>query len=174
MEKIITYAEALRESVCPQDKLNMVDAVMRLGGAFQFGPVEQGCEAAILKHPDYKFVLRLRDKTQTNIFRVAHLLGHYYLHVAHNRYKEAYNGQYLDPLPANILDFTARRHEAQADAFAYSFLLPQKRFRACVDKHTEGNTVFFTRIANEFNVPVHYVRNRYNQLHLDGHYHENT
>ena len=88
-------------------------------------------------------------------FTIAHELGHLFLHMGYKINQEIWERQEVTYFRKGDSE-----EEYEANEFAAAFLMPKKVYKEIMDRHTEGNIVYTSKIAEEFNVSVKAASNR--------------
>ncbi len=136
----------------PIDDMDMV--VTKLGGRLQEDKETSGYSDGTIDREDlnYPFCIRIpyRQSENRKNFTVAHELGHLFLHM----------GYMIDSdLWERSRSMKFRRSgnselELQANEFAAALLMPRGKYKEILDKFSEDNYVFISKVADYFHVSI--------------------
>lgn len=135
-----------------------IDEVVRtIGGIVRENELLSEYSDGYIRKIDDRFeiVVSKQQPERRRNFTVAHELGHLFLHM----------GYKIDPNKWEQQQSTYYRkgnsdEEYEANEFAAALLMPKKEYKKVMDKHTEGNIVYTSKVADEFNVSVNAASNR--------------
>ncbi len=133
------------------------DVVREIGGVVKENDrLSEYSDGCIRKDGEsFEIVVSQQQPKNRRNFTVAHELGHLFLHM----------GYKIDPDKWSNQQNTYYRkgnsiEEYEANEFAAALLMPKKMYKKIMDKYTEGNYVYTSKVADEFNVSVNAASNR--------------
>lgn len=137
--------------------LDIDDVVKRIGGEIKSDDLlSEYSDGYIKKKGDsFQIVVSLYQPRKRRNFTIAHELGHLFLHMGYMIDSEKWENQTDRYYRKGNSD-----EEYEANEFAAALLMPKKEYKKILDKYTEGDIVYTTKIAKEFNVSVNAAANR--------------
>lgn len=103
----------------------------------------------------FEIVVSEQQPKKRRNFTVAHELGHLFLHMGYQIDQNKWERQQDTYYRKGNSD-----EEYEANEFAAALLMPKKEYKKVMDKYTEGNFVYTSKVADEFNVSVNAASNR--------------
>lgn len=140
--------------------INNIDEVVRqMGGTVIEDPSLDGfSDGKICKTGENQFeiVVSPYQTVERKNFTIAHELGHLFLHMGFliddTKWKLQNNKIYYRNGNSSS--------EYQSNEFAAAFLMPKDEYKAIMDEHTDGTTVYTAEIARYFHVSTEAASNR--------------
>lgn len=149
--EISILASLVRDSLELTVPIDVVEAVARLGGVVKEVAATSDEPEATVKRTGERFEITIKKNhiPARKRFSIAHELGHLFLHMGYLVNPDAWghSSEYCDSVYHR---FGYNLEEAEANLFAAALLMPEKEFRAAVNKLGTNGHIVIKDLANHF------------------------